>query len=372
MKINPFKLERYFAQHEFSAPYLLSSSDCEPLKLADLLSLSDRESLHLWENLRLGYTESQGHPLLREEISKLYQNIKLEEILVLAPEEGIFIAMNALLEKGDEVIVTYPGYQSLYELAQALGCSVTKWLPNNKDTREWKFDVDFFKMLIKANTKMLVINFPHNPTGALLSQEDFQKVLVIAKEKNIIVFSDEMYRFLEQDQEDRLPSASELCDNAISLFGMSKTFALAGLRIGWLVTKNKDFLRDFSEFKDYTTICSSAPSEILALMALRVKDLIIKRNLAIIKYNLKLLDGFFSEQAKIFRWSKPKAGTIAFPELLLPQKIEAFSADLMAKKGVMLLPASVYDYPGNHFRVGFGRKNMGKALEKLEDYLKGM
>ena len=127
MKIKPFKLERYFAKYEFSAPYLLCTSDCEPLTLKELLEFAEETSLMLWNNLWLGYTESQGHPILREEISKLYKNISSEEVLVITPEEGIFIAMNVLLKKGDHLIVTFPGYQSLYETANSIGAEVSKW-----------------------------------------------------------------------------------------------------------------------------------------------------------------------------------------------------------------------------------------------------
>lgn len=368
MKIQPFQLERYFAMYEFSAPYLLSCSDCEPLTLKELLSLSDKESLELWDKLWLGYTESLGLPLLRQEVSKLYNGIKPEEVLIITPEEGIFIAMNVILEKGDHVVVTFPGYQSLYELANSLGCEVTKWTPDSVDGG-WKFNLDTLKTSIKGNTKLIVVNFPHNPTGALPTKEEYQQIIEIAKEKNIILFSDEMYRYLEYDSKDRLDSASDLYENAVSLFGVSKTFALAGLRIGWLTTKNKTLYQQFANFKDYTTICSSAPSEILALMALRAKDKIVERNMAIIKNNLALLDDFFKRYERLFDWSRPKAGTIAFPTFKSDKKIAEFCLDLVNKKGVMLLPSTVYDFETNSFRVGFGRRNMPEALKRLGNYL---
>lgn len=368
MKIQPFKLERYFAKYEFSAPYLLSCSDCEALTKKELLEMADEKSLKLWNDLKLGYTESQGHPILREEVTKLYQNINPEQVLVITPEEGIFIAMNNLLEKGDHVVTTFPGYQSLYEIANSLGCEVSKWTPKNENG--WIFDIGDLKSLIRDNTKLIVINFPHNPTGATLQEKELKEAIDLARQKNIVVFSDEMYRFLEHDQANRTLSACDLYDNAISLFGMSKSFALAGLRIGWLATKNSDLLKRFATYKDYTTICSSAPSEILAIMALRAKDKILKRNLDIIGNNLKILDEFFARHAKLFEWRKPKAGPIGFPTLNAKIDVADFCLDLVEKKGVMLLPAKVYDFKGNYFRIGFARKNMPEALEKLEEYLK--
>lgn len=368
MKIQPFKLERYFAKYEFSAPYLLSCSDCEALSLKEVLAMADENSLKLWNDLKLGYTESQGHPTLREEISKLYQTIQPEEVLVITPEEGIFIAMNNLLEKGDHIVTTFPGYQSLYEIANSLGCEVSKWIP--KEENGWIFDIDDLKSLIKDNTKLIVINFPHNPTGATLQEQGLKEIIDIARQKDIVVFSDEMYRFLEHDQANRTSSACDLYENAISLFGMSKSFALAGLRIGWLTTKNSELLRKFAIYKDYTTICSSAPSEILAIIALRAKDKILKRNLSIIDGNLKILDEFFANHSKLFDWSRPKAGPIGFPKLKAEVDIADFCLDLVEKKGVMLLPSKVYDFESNNFRIGFARKNMPEALMKLEEYLK--
>lgn len=368
MKIQPFKLERYFAKYEFSAPYLLSCSDCEALSQKELMAMSDENSLKLWNDLKLGYTESQGHPILREEIAKLYQTIKPEQVLVITPEEGIFIAMNNLLEKGDHVITTFPGYQSLYEIASSLGSEVSKWTP--KEENGWVFDIDDLKCLIRDNTKLIVINFPHNPTGATLQEKEFKKIIDIARQKNIIVFSDEMYRFLEHEQANQTSSACDLYDNAIALFGMSKSFALAGLRIGWLTTKNSELLKAFASFKDYTTICSSAPSEILAIMALRAKEQILRRNLDIIENNLEILDEFFAKHAKFFDWHRPKAGPIGFPTLKATVDIADFCLDLIEKKGVMLLPAKVYDFNGNYFRIGFARKNIPEALARLEEYLK--
>lgn len=366
MKIQPFKLERYLARHEFSAPYLMCCSDCEPLPLQELLAMADEDSLALWHNLKLGYTDSQGHPLLRTEIAKLYSEIHPGQVLVLCPEEGIFTAMNVLLNRGDHIIVTFPGYQSLYEIAHSLGCSVSRWEP--QEDKGWAFDVAFLEKAIRKNTKMIVVNFPHNPTGALPKKEDFKKIATIAEENRIYLFSDEMYRFLEYDPACRLPAGAEIYEQGISLFGMSKTFALAGLRLGWLISRDPGLMEKFIAFKDYTTICSSAPGEILALLALRVKDRIIGRNLQIIKNNLELLDRFFADRAEMFSWNRPEAGSIALPRLLTEEKTSQFCRELIEKKGVVLLPSGVYDYGENHFRIGFGRRDMPGVLNRLTSF----
>lgn len=370
MKLSPFKLERYFAKYEFSAKYLLSPSDCDGLSQKEVLSMADEKTTELWNNLRLGYTESQGLPLLRKEVASLYKGVKPDDVLIVAPEEGIFITLNTILDKGDHIICTFPGYQSLYQVAEGLGCEVTKWEPNEKDG--WRFDPEFLVENIKSNTKLIVCNFPHNPTGHLPSKEDFNRIIDIAREHNLYLFSDEMYYLLELDPKDRLPSACEVYDKAVTLFGMSKTFGMAGVRIGWLVTKDRELYQQMCIFKDYTTICSSAPSEILALIALRAKDKIVDKHLKRIKRNLSILDDFFAKNQNLFSWIRPKAGTICFPRLNIEEDSYKFCEDVVQKAGVMILPSTVYDYDNRHFRLGFGRENMPEALEKFEEYIKSL
>lgn len=370
MKINPFTLERYFAKYEFSVPHQLSCSDAEPLSLKEVLAMADQETHALWQNLSLGYTDSQGHPLLLKEIANLYKDISPDSIVEIVPEEGIFIAMNVLLEPGDHIITTFPGYQSLFEIAVSIGCQVSKWMPDLE--HGCRFSLQDLKHLIRENTKLIVINFPHNPTGALLSRTELEELIDVANDKGIQIFSDEMYRFTEQNQADRLPSVCELYPKGISLFGLSKSFSLPGLRVGWLVSPNLYVIEKIKTFKDYTTICGSAPGEILAIIALRARDGILARNQSIISKNLEILDSFFEEHKSIFSWHRPIGGTVCFPKLLLDVSIDHFCELLMEKKGVMLLPASVIGFPGNHFRIGFGRKNMYEVIEKLVDFLTEM
>lgn len=368
MDLKPFKLEQYFAKYEFSVKYLLSSSDCDGLSQSDLLKMADSEIKNLWDSLTLGYTENLGHPLLREEIAKLYQGITANNCLVIVPEEGIYIALNSILQKGDHIICSFPGYQSLYEIAEGIGCEVTKWEPEEADG--WRFNPNFLEKNIRPNTKLVIINFPHNPTGYLPNKEDYQRIIELARKNNLYLFSDEMYRFLEYDQKDRLPSACEVYDKAISLFGMSKTFGMAGARIGWVITKDQNLYAKMATFKDYTTICSSAPSELLSIIALRAKTKIISKHLTRIQRNIELLDNFFEEYKNEFEWVRPKAGTICFPRLKGDMTTLDFCQKIVKEANIMLLPSMVYDYGDRHFRLGFGRENFPEALGKFREYLR--
>jgi aspartate/methionine/tyrosine aminotransferase len=196
----------------------------------------------------------------------------------------------------------------------------------------------------------------------------FREITRFCDNHGIALFSDEVYRGLEHDDADRLPPACSLSESAISLGVMSKAYGLAGLRIGWVATRNTAILSRMAALKDYTTICSSAPSEFLAELALRNGEAIAARNRGIIAAHLALLDGFFARHADRFSWQRPKAGPIAFPRLLVGN-VETFCSALLESSGVLLLPGTVYGDMGNHFRIGFGRRNMPEALARLEEYL---
>ena len=369
MPINPFKLERFFAKYEFQVKYLLSSSDCESLTLAELLQMATPASLALWQDLRLGYTESPGHPLLRAEVARIYDNIPVDNVIIAAPEEAIFIAMHTILSANDHVIVVSPAYQSLYEVARSIGCSLTPWkLRISADG--WQLDLKQLEQSITNRTRLLVINFPHNPTGYIPSRDELEAIILLARKHGLFIFSDEMYRFLELDPFAQLPSICEIYENGIALSGLSKSLALPGLRLGWLTARDSIWTGRWLAFKDYTTICNSAPSEILGIIALQNKEQILRRNLEIIRTNIARANQFFSEHSSHFSWFSPKAGSVAFPQWLGPGSVEMFCQGVLDQQGVMLVPGSIFEFPGNHFRIGLGRINFPEAVEKVGDYLK--
>lgn len=373
--IPTFKLERYFARWEFVAPYLLSTSDVQGYSLQELLALADAESRALWDNLTLGYTESLGHPLLRAAIADLYTHATPDQVLCFAgAEEALYICTRILLQPSDHLIATFPGYQSSYEIARAVGAEVS-YLPLRLQTSAtgalaWQIDLDELRALVRPNTRLITLNFPHNPTGALLSHSEWAAVVEIARAANCYLFADEVYRLLEYDPADRLAAGVDCYEKAISLGVMSKPFGLAGLRIGWIATQDQTLLAQAAAYKDYTTICNSAPSEILALIALRAREQVLARCLGIIQQNLRLVDEFMRDHAEFFTWIRPRAGSIAFPAWRGALPIEQFTERLVQSTGVLLLPATVYDYPGPHFRLGLGRTNTAAALERLGDFVR--
>jgi aspartate/methionine/tyrosine aminotransferase len=366
MNLPPFKLERYFAKYEFNTEFLLCSSDCEAMSVADLLAFEEGAAEKL-QNVWLGYTESQGSPALRREICNLYTSMQPEDILVHAGAgEAIYLFMYAAFQAGDHVIVHSPGYQSLAEVARAVGCDVSPWLA--REENGWALDMEELRHLMRTNTKGIVINTPHNPTGYLMSRADFEELNKFAQENNLILFSDEVYRESEYDPSMRLPAACDMGEHAVSLGVTSKTYGLAGLRIGWIATKNKKIYQNMASLKDYTTICNSAPSEFLAEVAMRHRQKLIDRNVGIIKNNLVVIDELFTRHSSLFTWVRPQAGSMGFPRLL-KGNVEEFCDNLVNEAGVMLLPGTAYDDSRNHFRLGLGRKNLPQAVGRLEDFL---
>jgi len=368
MDLKDFKVERYFAKHEFTAKYLLSSSDCDGYRMSEVLALASSEEKARWDNLTLGYTETVGSEPLRAAIQQHYTTIGPDEIMVSSPGEANFALMNVLLGAGDHVICMSPMYQSLYQVAKDLGCAVSFWQAST-DNNQWYFDPADLKKLITSNTRLIVINFPHNPTGFSPSLTDYKEIIDIARQHGIALFSDEMYRFLNHDGHLPLPSACDLYENAVSLWGTAKTFGLAGLRLGWLTSKNKMLLKKVESFKDYLSICNSATSEILATIALNNLNQFVVPNVEKIKANILLFEQFHHRHTAFFDFLKPNSGSTAFIKLKIKETAMDFAENLVNKTGIMLLPSEAFEFGSSHARIGFGRKNMSDALDLLDGYL---
>ncbi|WP_321793779.1 aminotransferase class I/II-fold pyridoxal phosphate-dependent enzyme [Caballeronia sp. J97] len=366
MQPNPFKLERYFARHEFTARHLLCSSDPESMSIGELLAY-EPDAIDGLRETWLGYTEYPGAPALRRELATLYQNIDADEIIVhTGAQEAIYSFMSTMLAPGDHMIVHMPGYQSHYSVAEARGVKVSPW--KAREEAGWAPDPDELATLLTPATRALVICAPHNPTGYLPSRDVFDAIVAFAREHGLWLFCDEVYRGLEHDRADRLPAACDVYERAISLGALSKTHGLAGLRLGWIATKSAQVLERMSTFKDYLTISNSAPSEYLSTIAVRHTDALIERNVSIVRRNLRLLDGFFARHAARFEWHRPRAGTIGFVRLK-HASAEQFCAELLERTGVLLLPSTLVDHGDAHVRLGFGRRNMPDVLAILEAYL---
>jgi len=369
-----FALERYFSKWEFTAKYHMTASDIESMSLSELLSMASSEDRSAFEEQWLGYMETYGHPELREEIAKTYDTAISSNILCFAgAEEGVYIAMRVLLNKEDHAIVVVPNYQAAETIPLDI-CEVSGVPLDVND--KWALDIDQVKSQLRPNTKLISINFPNNPTGAVLDKSRFQDLTTLCRERGIYLFSDEVYRLVERDSSIRLPQVADVYEKGLSLNVMSKAYGFSGLRIGWIMTKDTKLLQKMERYKHYLSICNAAPSERLAIIALRAKDRILERNRSLVNNNAEKLGVFFSEFPELFEWQRPDGGCVGFPRYKGSENTNQFCEDLVTKTGILLLPPKIYhseliNTPQDRFRIGFGRKNIEKGLSVFHNYLVG-
>lgn len=368
-----FRLETYLGKWEFACRYHMTASDMQTLSLKELLALATPADRAAWDDLPLHYIEPTGTPALRAAIAATYRGVVSEDILAFAgAEEGIFCAMHALLEKHDHAIVVTPNYQSSEELPKAL-CHTTGVALD--PARNWDLDLDAVKAAIRPNTKLIAVNFPHNPTGKVIDRATFDGLVALCRQHGIWLFSDEVYRGLERAAEIRLPSAIEAYEKGLTLGVMSKAYGLPGLRVGWIASKDHALLYKMERMKHYLSICNAGPSEHLAVIALKASDKIIGRNRDLIARNLVAVDAFFADFPDLFDWRHPDGGCIAYPRYLGKDGVETFCRRLVEEAGIVLLPASLYASdltatPGDRFRIGFGRNHVPEGLAAMRAHIR--
>ena len=368
MKMNEFQLERLFAHFGPKAKHMLSATACESCSMKEILKMADSECKKLWDNLDMGYTDYRGHVKLREAIvAQRYKTLGADDVLECVPEEGIFIFMNTMLDAGDEVVVLQPSLPSLLEIPRALGCTVIPWMLEATDWG-WKLDLDFLVRNISPKTKMIVLNIPNNPTGFMPTLTDIYRIAEIAERVGAFVFSEETYRGMEHDPGAELPSVADIYSRAIALGGVNK-LGLAGSRVGWLASQNRTVVGKCLAYKDYTTLCPNAPSEILALIAMRNSRTLIARSHKIILENLDLARGLFESKPEWFQWVEPNGGSTAFPKLMAPFKVGDLCDRAMEDAQILIVPDRPFGINQNRFRLGFGKRDFGQALAHFMDFM---
>jgi aspartate/methionine/tyrosine aminotransferase len=229
-------------------------------------------------------------------------------------------------------------------------------------------DLDQLNSLVSARTKLIVVNFPHNPTGFLPALDQLQSIINIARQHGAWIFCDEMYRGLELYGVETLPSMVDLYERSLVLAGLSKVHGLPGLRAGWLVIRDDVLRTELINWKFYTSICPPAPTEFLALAALQIQEQLISRNRSIIVENVAEAEAFFGRWPDLFTWRPPQASSVALVGLHQPSATD-YCHHLAEEAGVLLLPSSCFGYGDEHVRMGFGRESFGKGLARLEAFL---
>ncbi|MFP3466822.1 pyridoxal phosphate-dependent aminotransferase [Leifsonia sp. SIMBA_070] len=362
MRLPEFQIERLFAEHEFTSRHNLTSSDVEGISLPFLWDVAPVETREMYESLSLGYTEGPGHPLLRELIADRSGIASAGGVQIFAgATEAAFVVFNALLDSGDHVVTVGPLYQLLRGIPQAIGVEVTEVLLSRDE--DWALDVERIARSIRPNTRMIVANFPHNPTGSLPDAETFARLVDLAEENDVWLLSDEIYSGIESDPRTTLPAAAGLSPRAITLSGVSKVFGMAGTRIGWIACQDTRVASRLLDYRYWTTLATSAPSEILAIAALQAAPALLQRSRDLVSGNRKVLDEFVAEQPG-WRMVPDGSGTCAYP-WLEDGDSHRLAAWLIDDHGILLAPGAVFGHGGGHLRFGLGRADFGEGIKRL-------
>jgi len=371
--LRTFRLEEYLGEWEFSARHYLTASDAQSVTLDELLAMGSDEDREGFMTMPLTYIETWGTENLREAVAGTYDNVDAGHILAFTgAQEALFWAMQELVGPGDHAVVTVPCYQSMETVTVATGADVSALLMRRENG--WALDLDELRGLLRPNTKLVAVNYPHNPTGYVPDQATFRALVELCDERGIRLFCDEVYRGVEVERERTLPQAADLSETAVSLNVASKSYGLPGLRVGWLACRDRTLLERLEKRKHYTSICNPAPTEYLAAIALRNRERIWARNRGIIASNRPLFEDFFTRWADLFDWEPPMGGCVCFPRYK-GGDVEDFAHRLLIKEGVVVLPASIYyselaEAPTDHFRVGLGRLGLEAGLEAFDRFLR--
>lgn len=366
--IETFRLERFFAPYEFTARHLLCSSDCQTRTVGDLLDLEPELETRL-RSLELHYSPGEGSDELRAGIAGLHDGLEHEQIVVV-PGGGpsLELGLRALLRPGDSVVTITPCYQTYVSLPRHLGCELRE-VALREEGGEWHLDLEQLTKAVQPGTRAVIVNFPHNPTGYLPDRSTFEQVLQITREAGATLFSDEIFRFTEHDPARRLPSAVELDETAVALGGLSKSFGLPGLRVGWILSRRTELLEDVVRINDYGAKDTSAPSQLLAAAALRSAEKILASNMELALANLELAEAFFARNPDHIRWSRPRGGVVGLAHLVEGDARELFES-LFAASKVLVAPGELFEVSSRALRLGFGQPDFPQGLALLEEHLR--
>jgi aspartate/methionine/tyrosine aminotransferase len=356
VRIEPFQLERWMTKYEMNVSWDIAESGIFPMscrELLDLLPPEERETeLDRLLDLRLGYSEACGSAELRGLLSATYENTSPDEILVTTGAiEANYLLFNELLSPGDRVVIVNPAYQQLQSVAKAIGCDVALWTLRDDDG--FRFDLDDLRALAIPGTRMIVINTPHNPTGAMLSEPELREIYALAEELDAWVLSDEAYRWLDLPGSPPLaPPMRNLGPRAIGTGTFSKPFALPGLRIGWIAAP-EDVVRRCWGLRDYVSLSPGKLNDALAILAFRHRDQIVERTQRIVAENLPFAARWFAENADLVSWTPPRGGILALIKYQLDFPSLELANRLAEEYSVMLAPGSAFGYEG-YLRIGVG------------------
>lgn len=362
MKLSVFRQEEFFEDYEFSCELMLALSGVEPMTGRELDAIvGERPGL----DEQIGYTPSAGFPELRQEIAALNPPAQMDNVMVtVGAIEALLILHNLLLEPGDEVVCLRPAYQPLYELANGAGGSV-RFVDLDPETG-FAIDLDRIEAAVTPRTRVVLLNVPHNPTGQTLAPHELRELAASLEPRGVYLIVDEVFREMRRDHP---PSSWEERDNLVVLGSMSKSYALPGLRVGWMVA-NPELVIEARRFRKYTSLNPGSRDQLWALAALRRRARVLERSWRITEDGAEIAAAWLADHEDDFEIEVPPAGGLFFPRLRRDVPTLDFCADLVDRTGVLLAPGSVCYEAEGFLRLGVATPDIAAGLDRLDGYLR--
>lgn len=369
MRIKEFGVEIWMNDYENTCRYNLAETCVESLTVEQLLDMSGKRDSILEELLpmKLTYGAIEGSDRLRDNITEMYQQQQRENILITHGAIGAnALVHETLVAPGDRVISVLPTYQQHYSIPESYGADVQ--VLKLQEENQFLPDLSELKKLATENTRLIVINNPNNPTGALMDEAFLKQVVDIARSCDAYLLCDEVYRGTDEDGDGFTASVADMYEKGISTSSMSKSFSLAGLRLGWIAGP-LEVIQAVCIHRDYNTISVGMLDDHFASIALECRDVILERSRRICKANRATLDAWVAKEPLI-SYIKPKSGTIALLKYDFDMSSREFCVRLLESKGVMFTPGSVLEMEG-YVRIGYANSPhvLEEGLAKVSEFL---
>ena len=370
MKIKPFAVEEWMNAWEVGAKYNIAETCVDSISMNELFELTAEDKTEFLNRLcarRLSYGDIEGLPEFRKGVCGLYKTLNIENIV---PTHGASGANHhvfySLISPGDRVVSIMPTYQQLYSIPESYGADV-QILHLSKENN-YLPDLEKLRRLVTPETKMICINNPNNPTGALMSEQMLREIVEIARSADAWILCDEVYRHLSQE-DDWCPSIVDLYEKGISVSSMSKVFSLAGLRLGWIATHDMSVVKSCLSHRDYNLVSCGVFDEMLAAAALKHRDKLLERSRKIVRENLQILDDWVGSEPHV-SYVKPKAGTTALVYYDLDISSYEFCEEMYKKTGAFVTPGDCFEVP-HSMRIGYayGKQDLIDGLKAISEYI---
>jgi aspartate/methionine/tyrosine aminotransferase len=365
MQLKPFLLDDWLDRYEHGIEFNLAASTGPTWTVNDILALADAETRHRFLNHELVYGRVAGADPLREAIAEM-QQVPFETVqIVTGAAEALLCVMWLAAEPGANVILPLPGFATFSAIPQSLGLE-TRFYQVRREN-QFRIDPDEIKRLADSNTRLILINSPHHPTGATIADYELESLHDFAASRGIHLVCDEVYHPIYHatpaQSAARLPHATVIGD-------LSKSFSLPGVRTGWIIDRDAMRRQHYWTARAYFTVTNSTTGEILSEIAVRNRDVMLAKTQAVSTRNLKLLARFMADHRDVLGWIPPQGGMTAFPWLASGENARRF-CQAAAERGILLVPGDCFDAP-SHFRLGFAAAgdNFPEALDRFATFVK--